>query len=373
MSRLTNDWYKINEIIVYGFGNTAKTYIDNVCKMINVIFIIDRKSNKKELFYNDIPIYAYEEIKEKINGKKIVIMAETRVYREIAHILERNNYIENKDFACLERFICEWGYQHLKKIQLLEVHTAITTMCTFNCRKCNMFMPYYKNKIIYPFKKLKETIDMFFDYVDYVFKYQIIGGEPLLHKDLAQYIDYIYKTYGNKMGCIRIITNGSVIPDKNLIETLKACSCEVHISNYLHAIDYEKRYKEVIECLEKNGINYTEIKSLRWRDIGFPEKPCDFSEEDVKNHMITCGTSWHGLIDKKLYYCNSAWSAAKCGLFTESPGDYVELEKINKDTAVELLDLCLGDLKTGYNSFCKLCGGLGEDNHNFIQAGEQKL
>jgi len=369
--KLSEEWNSVDEIIIYGFGNTAEVYIDNLCKSVNVKFIIDNSERFIGKNYNGIPIYSYNVAKDMIKNTKIVIMAETVIYNEISNELRMQEYKENIDFTGIERFIEEWYYKHLGKACIMEIHTAITTCCTFNCRNCNMYMPYYKEKVIYSLEALKSNIDLLFEYIDYVFKYQILGGEPLLNKSLPDFLFYLKDVYGDKIGRIRIITNGSVLPSDRLLEALKYSDSEVHVSDYSANIDYKNRFEATMQAFEKSGIKNKIMPSLKWRDFGFPNEPCNF--EDVRKHMLTCGTAWHGLVDGCLFYCNSSWSAQKCGLFKCAKDDFIDLTELPKGEKgeIQLLQLCLGDMKSGYNSFCRLCGGCGEDNNNMVDAGIQ--
>ncbi len=73
--------------------------------------------------------------------------------------------------------------------------------------------------------------------------------------------------------------------------------------------------------------------------------------------------------DRKFYYCNVSWSAEKCGRYTLSKEDYIALDEIDpKDKKA-----ChrLVELSRGTSSFCRVCGGCGSDNHNYVPIGVQ--
>lgn len=371
--KLSSDWDNVTEIIVYGFGAAAEVYFKNLHKKVKVRFIIDNSEKLKGKICEEVPIYSFEEAKKKIGKTKLVIMTETLRYSQISKDLQENGYIENRDFTGLERFICEWFMRHFQQTCLMEIHMAITTKCVFNCKNCNMFIPYYKNRQVMSLNEMKNNFDILFQYVDYVFKYQIVGGEPFLNRDLPDFLQYIYERYKDRVGRIRIITNGGVLPSEKLLHTIKECGVEVNVSNYLNEIDYKQRFNQVIDAFEEKEISYKVIPVLQWRDFGFPEKPCERTKEETRRHMLACGTAWHGLADGCLYYCNSAWSAIKCGLFAKKKTDYIDLKLLTDrdESKKTIIELCLGDGEFQYNSFCQVCGGCGEDNTNFVQAGVQ--
>lgn len=371
--KLTNDWMDTDKIIIYGFGNMAQLYLPNLLKHMKIRFIIDNNKNIEGKSYEGIPIYSYQEAKKMLPYQKIVIAAETLAYNSIKNTLEKDGFIENKDFTGLERFICEWFYKRFKKVHLLEIHTAVNTKCTFRCEKCNMFIPYYKTGINYSREELTVNLEQLFRYVDYIYKYQLVGGEPFLNPDLPDFLRYLGDTCQNKIGRLRIITNGSVIPSDELCAACQHSNVEIHISDYTHEIPYIERLEKTITKLKAYGINYKVNSSLKWRDFGFPETRTLRTPDETLRHMYNCGTAWHGLQDKRLQYCNSAWSASKAGLFDNSENDYVELsgERDIMETKIKILKLCLGELDLGYSLFCQLCGGCGDDNNQFVTSGVQ--
>lgn len=371
--KLSGDWKDINEIIVYGLGDTARIYLDDLCEKIKVRFIIENNRKFKDSAYKGIPVYTFEECKDMIGNCKIVIIAQTIGLSQISKSLIRNGYKENKDFTSVERFVHEWFYLRYQRLHVLEVHTAVTTYCTFNCKNCNMFLPYHKKKFHYTFEELKRNIDLLFEHVDYLYKYQLVGGEPFLNKDLERFLRYLKSEYSQKIAHIWIFSNGDIIPDMGLVSAMKESRCELWLSNYENVIDYGERFHQVESLLKDNGIEVQVRNNVRWTDYGFPENPKNFSASEAQIHTQLCGTTFHGLEDGRLYYCNCAWSASKSGLFEVSDDDYLELDVLEKGCNAKeaILNLCLGEIEKGYHSFCRVCGGLGEDNTTSVLAGIQ--
>lgn len=372
--KLTDDWISIDEVIIYCFGPAAEVVFDKISEDIHVRFVIDNNPEISGTEYKGIPIYSYEECRQKIGRTKIVVTAEAISGIEVAESLQADGYCENQDYTMLERFVSEWYYRRFGKANLLEMHTSVTTRCTFNCRYCNVFMPYCKKRKDYGLDEVKRNVDLLFNHIDYVFKYQLIGGEPLLNKDLHQMLLYLHERYYGRIGMIRIVTNGGVVPSAELVLAMKKCNCYVLLSNYTHNISYQDQYNKVKKILSENGIKYRELVSQRWRDTGFPHQPRNYKADQVREHMLTCATFWHGLVDEKLFYCNCAWSAANTGLYELEDTDYFELTSLDtsEESKINILKFILGDSKPDYyNSFCRLCGGCGKDNECFVASGEQ--
>lgn len=185
-------------------------------------------------------------------------------------------------------------------------------------------------------------------------------------------ISYLQDNYGQRIGEISIITNGTLLPNKELIDTLRRCSVRVHISDYTSTVAYHDRLKEFEKIMLDNGIEYRVNSSLVWCDFGFPDNCFDF--KDVRSHMMKCFPVFRGINDSKMYFCHVAWSAEKCGLYHLQKGDYCDLIQLKKENVSDMttfLNYSLGGSNDWYLSFCKVCGGCGTDNRKYVQAGLQ--
>ena len=90
---------------------------------------------------------------------------------------------------------------------------------TIEFAKCNMFIPYYKEKFHYSFEELRNNIDLFFERIDYAAYFGLIGGEPMLNPVLKDVIVYLEENYRDKFGKISYASNGSVMPTDALFRT----------------------------------------------------------------------------------------------------------------------------------------------------------
>ena len=337
---------------------------------MNVECVIDQDVNKQGKLWNNKPIISYEEAKEIIKNKKIVVMAAHTAYNEISEFLEKQGFVEFKDYCRIGQFICEWFWNTKKMNCVYHVDMTITTRCTLNCRNCNMFIPYHKKHFDYTFDELKSNIDLFFERVDYVAYFGLIGGEPLLNENLYKVIEYLHENYIDKFGKITFTTNGTMIPSDKLVNVMKKYSMLMEISNYALNTNYDKKLQDLKKMLEEEKINYSIRPSLVWCDFGFPKNPFKRDAEQLKQHLAYCRPEWNGLNDGKFYYCNVSWSAEKSGKFKLSQKDYIVLEEI--DSSDKAACHMISELSRGTSSFCKTCGGCGRDNTSYVKAGIQK-
>lgn len=374
MEKLDSTWIGVNEIYVYGMGNIGKKCIDKLLCDLIILGIIDNDEQKWGT-YHGIPVKGLVGISDHLKKHKTVIMTGGRVYAEVKRVLQEIGLEEYKEFCSIERFISEWYWKERQQNCLLEVHTAITMQCTFRCKSCNMFVPYYSEKMQYKLEELKQDYDILFSFVDYLFSIELLGGEPFLYKDLGEFIQYLYDRYHNKIGAIALITNGSIVPEKEVLDILKRCGVVTYISDYSESIPYKEKINELIRTYKKEDLPYVVQSSMRWKDFGFPNAKAIYEAKSPREHMLTCGPLFHGLNDKKLYYCHVAWSAEKAGLYQLDESDYVDLNALDCTRIADKRKLVLHsmgeEMRNGHVSLCQICGGCGDDNPVTIKAGEQ--
>ena len=55
-----------------------------------------------------------------------------------------------------------------------------------------------------------------FAVADRVFSIGILGGEPIINKNLAKMINFLDENNGNRIGEISLITNATIMPNEEL-------------------------------------------------------------------------------------------------------------------------------------------------------------
>ena len=75
----------------------------------------------------------------------------------------------------------------------------------------------------------------------------------------------------------------------------------------------------------------------------------------------------------RYYYCHVSWSADKAKLLKNVSDDYVDLRTLNDDDSAKeaILEHSKGNMTKGFVKLCKICGGCGNDNTEFVNAAEQ--
>ena len=372
-SKLTDDWKYISELVVYGFGKVAHDNIDFFKNSFNIAYIVDSNKEKCNCEFKGISVKHVDDVKDDLKNYKIVIMTANRNAALVGEDLEKFGLQSGKDFCSMEQFLTEWFWNYKKKVCLMEVHSTITSRCTLKCKHCNMFMPYYREHVDYTAKDILEDLELLFRHVDYIVAYEILGGEPLINGELADMIRQIGDRYGNRIGNIGIITNGTLLPDEQLIEISKKYNVKYDFSDYTDVVDYKKRFDSAVKIVSDAGLRYSVNRSLRWCDFGFPVNNRMYDFDKVREHMLSCGPIFHGLNDGKYYYCHVSWSADKAKLLKNVSDDYIDLRTLDDDDRAKeaILEHSNGNMAKGVVKLCKICGGCGNDNTEFVKAAEQ--
>ncbi len=370
LGKLTEDWKEIQSVVLYGagiVGGICQTLFERVD--LEIPFVIDQNPRKQGTFWKGIPVISYEEAKPRVQGQKIVVMAGHTAYGDIAGFLNGQGLVEFRDFCNVGHFMSEWLWSAKQMNCVFHVDMTITTKCTLNCRHCNLFIPYHKEHINFSLDEMKRSIDLFFGRIDFVTYFGLIGGETFLNPDLEQCIVYLGENYRKQIGKITVITNGTVMPDESLLKVIKKYDMYLSISDYTNIVPYGKKMDELEEKVKEYQIDYYRNNSIVWTDFGFPEQPVKRTPEQLEEHLRSCRPNWNALHGGRFYYCNVSWCAEQSGHFRLQPEDYIELGDIDPKDKTACRKIV--ELSRGTSSFCRICGGCGADNKDYVVTGEQ--
>lgn len=377
--KLSEDWGNLPDqgmLVPFGVGRIGRRVIPTLMKEFYIPFLIDNGKHEEKIY--DLEVFGVDEAvnRLKAEGLKIVVTTVRYSYEDISRKLTELGFEEYRDYCIFERFAQEWNLRWKNRCVLSKIDTVITSRCSLKCINCNMFIGHAAESRDIELDSLKRNFDIFFDSVDYVYEYTLLGGEPFIHKNLTEIISYIGETYGERIGRINLISNGTIVPNDEVIQTMLKYHVTVHISDYTCSVPYEKKLKEVTDRFSQAGIEYYVIPNNTWKDIVYPKDT--YTAADPKRHMLLCGHSTHSVDNGRLYWCDPAFAAECFTGFPSREDDFLDLaENKNKHTkfeaSVHILKYLLGDVnERGYMSICEKCAGVGRDNDRIVQAGLQK-
>ena len=328
---------------------------------INNIYELNESTYKPDNFNipnqrKNLKIINFETfIKDAVLNKLKIIITTDYNYNKIKSLLLSYNLKENIDFCVYKKVAAIWPFKLENKTHLWRSDILFTEKCTLNCTFCNMYMPHYKNP---KHRKLEEIIndfDLYFNVVDYVSIFHMVGGEPLMNPDNPKAIDYIGRKYRKKIGRLLLTTNGTLVPKPSTFELFKKYCVTVSISDYTDSIKYERKLNKFVDLIHEYDLTYFIRSNIEWIDFGDPNEIRFFGEKENIDHFDSCTAPYKGINNGKYFYCHLNTSAILSGMHNLSENDYYLLN--NNTDREELLKFDLGYLKKGYATFCQKCNG----------------
>lgn len=362
---LSKDWADIQELVIFGFGKAGRGNIGAVCRSFFIKAIIDNNPLLAGQFYNEIPVMDFKTYQSMGYKNKIVVFTSGNRYWSIAEELEECGYVEYRDFCDFMTFFNDY-FWHLKKENFIgRLGINITTFCTLNCRHCTMHTPYNNYKKNFSLESICKDIDLIFCMVDYVGNLLILGGEPFLHPELQQILEYIGEHYQKRIGTVQLITNGTIRASDALLQTIKKYEMEIRISDYTRNVPYKKKLQQFCSDIEKYQIHSVRYTHDKWLNMGFPEEDVNIGDTltELREHMKNCSPNCQNVNGGRLYYCAQGWSADQTQLFHLSDTDSLDLYKIRNDVdrKQKFRRFYFCEQEDWYFSFCKVCRGWDTD------------
>lgn len=157
-----------------------------------------------------------------------------------------------------ERKYPYWRIKH-GKVDMPYFELVLTTRCSLRCESCNNLMQYFDSKNAYTctLQGISNALDTLFSVVDSIGSVRIIGGEPLLFKDIAKVVEKLENE--PKVKSFNLVTNGTIKFKDELLDALaNSKKSSVYISDYSKSPNLTTKLyqKEIIESLENRNIAY---------------------------------------------------------------------------------------------------------------------
>lgn len=357
-----------NEIYIVGTEFEIKMFYNRVGSILvekNLIKGLIRTDAVDCIENINIPIVSDSDISKGINTI-VVCVAFSRVeYESTRQLFEGYGFEENRQFFQGEIFSMIYEVYALDRICIDRVEIFATSYCPLKCEKCIAYIPYFRKYEHTPLENLIDDADLLFSKVDYINKYKVLGGDGLAYPRMKEYIGYVGEKYGDRIGSIRIGTNGTIVPHDDLLMICKQYNVKMDVSDYRCTIDKQSKLEEIIDKCNVFGV-CVDVKRTgeQWLDMGFPKRiPGRRSEDQLRRHYSKCAMFCRDFDNGKLYHCCSNFAAVKAGLYPENKNDYFDFHR--EFSKKELLEYEIGYCDMGYTSFCRVCRGCSDEVNPF--------
>ncbi|WP_072934309.1 radical SAM protein [Schwartzia succinivorans] len=236
---------------------------------------------------------------------------------------------------------------------------VLTTRCSLRCNGCNNLMPLVQRYTDFPCEKVLFWINNFLNAADGCVTLELLGGEPFLYKDLNKVLVALIQE--KKILRVEITTNGTIVPQNELLELLRSPKCFIKVSKYPGI----KRTEKFIETIKEFDISHLVIDDVDWIDPG-PPISHGKSSHKLKYEYTKCGASYtcKTLLGGKIYPCARGASLFHLGYIQESTAECIDIEN-NDNLRERMRDFFLKDTSV----VCDYC--TITDSWRCIQAGVQ--
>lgn len=372
------DINKTTKFCVYGAGELGGDLYKTL-KFYNMFdCFVDNNKEIQHHGCNGELVLSENEYLRKSTNPHIIICASRKNTLAIEKHLKDEGFIYNRDYFIYREFVDKilpiMAYEFFDQIFISLTQISVTERCTLRCKKCAhgcYNVPITQSDMT--LEQVKKSADIFFSKVDFIQEFVLIGGEPLLYKNLIEVIEYIGSKYRDKMNIFSITSNGTITPSKELIDICKKYRVLIRISNYSGTIKkLEIQYENLRELFISNDVLFRiGKKENEWVDYGFDnyERKCDDSQ--LIEVFDACSTPCHEIRESKFYYCVMARSVSDNLHYDVGETDYLDFNQLtNENWKRELLEFILGYSEKGYLDMCRYCHG-AEVNNYPIPAAEQ--
>jgi len=207
---------------------------------------------------------------------------------------------------------------NLLRVKSLDV--VLTERCSLKCIDCSNLMQYYQKPIGAEVEVLVQSLRNFLETVDYVSELRLIGGEPLVSKNVERVLDTIYE-YSN-FDKIVLYTNGTVVPKESLLKKFQDPRVWIKISDYGPA---SRKSEQVADICKSWNINCIHELVTEWEDVG---RIIFRGRTDAENKVVfgnCCVNDTLTLLHGQLYACPFSAHTDNLGVLENAEGDKVDM------------------------------------------------
>lgn len=341
---------KYRGVMLYGAGEVGKYmyhFLKNTALAPKAFLTTKKRSVKTQL--EGLPVYQVDET-AGMDMEPILVIVSTQEYLhpEILQEMERRHI---PHVVCVsDRLYNQIKLDHPRPKLNFQIH--VTEHCNLNCKGCYHFSPLAQEEYLSPEeyrRDLERLAELYHGEMDQIL---LLGGEPLLHPKLAQFLRISRECFPNREGVIKILSNGILVPklDDAFWDACVETGTQLWLTKYPINIDYEK----IGKIAKDHGIDIQYFSYEPVRTLG--RQPLDLSGtrdyvENFKNCyranecvMLDHGRLYPCVIPAEIRHFNTYFHMD----LKTCEQDYVDIYKVN---SVEELQM----LMQRPTPFCRYC------------------
>lgn len=372
------------KLVCFGTGIIGKRFA-NVAQEYGLVidYFCDNAEGKQGTYFFNIPVYSLEELlkkREKLVFLVASIRADYEIFKqlevagvtEIYHALIEENYLQDdisNVYPIFEVNVKE-HYNQAKDRNPEGVFADVISLsiidnCTLNCRHCIAQVPYKTEYKRTSLQELKEAVTYQSSYLDGIGRFTISGGEPLLHPELYDMVQYLATK--EFIFSILILSNGSILLKEEDLISLDKEKVYFTFTNYGV---YSTKLEENVALLRKLKIPYAVVEHDAWFEISY-DLPDKETEEELRAKYLECTQRYCPSFRNGYFQrCTMYSYAFENGYATAEELDWVSLDTEKRSLSV-IKDEMRKYINQDYLNACKYCKGRDMKRCNIVPVGEQ--
>lgn len=320
-------------IVIFGAGEIGKRAIlrmEYLGLKKQIVCLGDNSQDKIGTYIEDIEILPKDVIRERYPKAQIVITVGDKDAAEAI----RKDFVKlgYREFisrqALLHRFEFD-GHREKAlvyrdgKYILRQIVVSVTERCTLKCKYCSQMMTRFEHPQDMDTHQVVKSIQNLLDCITYVQDLTLLGGEPLMNKELPQ----ICKAAGEmkkqgKIKFISIVSNATIVPGEELLQVMKEYGIMIMFSDYG---DLSVNMEKAQRACDEYGVQWryaysggkSEEKIQYWNKMS--TEKTDLTKEQLDNKFARCNSVYdcNMIYRGRYYFCS--YSAFLSGLGIMKP------------------------------------------------------
>jgi len=239
------------------------------------------------------------------------------------------------------------------RLNIPQIEFTLTTRCTLRCKHCTNYISHLEKHehSTMTFEDFKMQLDNLTGAVNKIYNLLLLGGEPLLVKELPEMLEYAAQN--RKIKNIWITTNGTLPLSENLIQSIRKYRDKtvVWLSNYSRNEELTLKHEELLAQMQDNNFQYIFNEDLTWSYVTEEIKDYSRSRKENADYFLKCLHPCLSVYDGKLFVCPRAGVFYLKNLYQFDEGEEISLNSPPKELRKQLIHFYERD----YFSACNLC------------------
>ncbi len=354
------------ELIIFGAGNIGEM-MASFCEIyeLKVTCFCDNDQKKSGTFINDIPIHSLNDVKMAYKNPIFIISPiDEPIIDAIREQLKQQAfslfYTAKEWTQCVtEKYkypktksIMEKNNFEKEQLSVTFIDFSITEKCSLKCEQCAHLMQYYEAPKHADTKMLLHSLDRLDEVFDSILELHILGGESLTHPDFFDIVAYAQQKETIKS--VYIVTNATILPDKDQLNALDKSKLFFSISDYgVHS----KNIEELCQLLTTLGIEYQRTPMKEWLICAIMPHQNRMPDELQTMYALCLVRHCLMFIEGKLFHCAFLGNVHRLQAIPKNDIEYVDLlleTNTREQTRQEVKQYLYGNT---YFRGCNYCQG----------------